>query len=395
MEAMVEPAQTGIFQTGKSAALANRCVAVRALALDAFKGIIMIVMALDHTRSFLMKYDGVKEIWYTPARYNPEIWDFLSRYVSHIAAPGFFFMMGMGMVLMAESRKNIGWDDSKVFETFLKRGAILILLQFTLENLAWFERSHNPLHFASTGVLSTLGVCMIVGGFMLRFGVVAVAAISAIALLSTTAIIHSIDPAQHESQSLPMSLLFVAGQAGAVKVNYPVVPWLGVTGIGMLYGVYWATDRVRGYRTTLLIGIGLVLAFVIMRTYDGFWNYRRPVDNSVQAFLQATKYPPSLSWLALMCGSNFLLIWVLWKGEVAVEKCGQVFLAYGRSALFFYIVHLHIYALMSLMFFNRHTTIVSMAGVLWIVGLVILWPLCAWYGKFKAGKDIDSIWRLL
>lgn len=88
----------------------------RALALDALKGVIMVVMALDHTRSFLMKYDGVKEIWYAPATYNPQIWDFVSRYVSHLAAPGFFFLMGMGMVLMAESRRKIGWDDNKVLD---------------------------------------------------------------------------------------------------------------------------------------------------------------------------------------------------------------------------------------------------------------------------------------
>lgn len=367
----------------------------RAIALDALKGLIMIVMALDHTRSFLMTYDGVKEIWYTPATYNPQVWDFISRYVSHLAAPGFFFMMGMGMVLMVESRKKIGWDDQKVFVSFLKRGAILILLQFTLENLAWFERSHNPLHFLSTGVLSTLGACMIIGGFMMRFRAVGVSVISVAAILVTLSIIHSLDPVYAKDQPLLMSLLFVAGRAGVVKVNYPIVPWLGVTGLGMLYGWYWGADRVRGYRAALYLGLVLVAAFILMRSVDGFWNYRVPVDASVEAFLQATKYPPSLSWLALTCGLNFLIIWLFWKGEALVEKFGPFLLAYGRSALFFYIVHLHIYGLMSLIFFHSHTTIVSMAGVLWLVGLVILWPLCAWYGKFKAGKDADSIWRLL
>jgi uncharacterized membrane protein len=382
-------------RTAAPAAAAKDRASGRAIALDALKGLIMIVMALDHTRSFLMKYDGVKEIWYAPGTYNPQVWDFLSRYISHLAAPGFFFMMGMGMVLMVESRRKIGWDDQKVFVSFLKRGAILILLQFTLENLAWFERSHNPLHFLSTGVLSTLGACMIIGGFMMRFRTVGVAVISVVALLLTTSIIHTLDPAYRDDQSLAMSLLFVAGRAGVVKVNYPIVPWLGVTGLGMLYGWYWGADRVRGYRAALYLGIGLMAAFVLMRWFDGFWNYRPPVDGSIEAFFQATKYPPSLSWLALTCGGNFLIIWLFWKGEALVEKGAPFLLAYGRSALFFYIVHLHIYALMSLIFFNGHATILSMAGVLWLVGLAILWPLCAWYGKFKGGKDADSIWRLL
>ncbi|MGH6619055.1 MAG: DUF1624 domain-containing protein [Alphaproteobacteria bacterium] len=367
----------------------------RALALDALKGVIMVVMALDHTRSFLMKYDGVKEIWYAPATYNPQIWDFVSRYVSHLAAPGFFFLMGMGMVLMAESRRKIGWDDNKVFHSFLKRGAILILLQFTLENLAWFERSHNVVHFLSTGVLSTLGVCMIFGSFMMRYRAKGVAAVSVMALLATAMIIQDLDPASHDDQALLSAVLFVAGRAGVVKVNYPIIPWLGVTGLGMLYGWYWAADRVRGYRTALYLGLVLVAAFVAMRNFPGFWNYRMPVDGSVQAFLQATKYPPDLSWLSLMLGANFLIVWLFWKGEALVERYGQALLAYGRSALFFYIVHLHVFGIMSMIFFNGHTTIVSMAGVLWLVALAILWPLCTWYGRFKAGKDADSIWRLL
>lgn len=367
----------------------------RALALDALKGVIMVVMALDHTRSFLMKYDGVKEIWYAPATYNPQIWDFVSRYVSHLAAPGFFFLMGMGMVLMAESRRKIGWDDNKVFHSFLKRGVILILLQFTLENLAWFERSHNVVHFLSTGVLSTLGACMIFGSFMMRYRAKGVAAVSVMALLATAMIIQDLDPASHDDQALLSAVLFVAGRAGAVKVNYPIIPWLGVTGLGMLYGWYWAADRVRGYRTALYLGLLLVAAFVAMRNFPGFWNYRMPVDGSVQAFLQATKYPPDLSWLSLMLGANFLIVWLFWKGEALVERYGQALLAYGRSALFFYIVHLHVFGIMSMIFFNGHTTIVSMAGVLWLVALAILWPLCAWYGRFKTGKDADSIWRLL
>ena len=367
----------------------------RAVALDALKGVIMIVMALDHTRTFLMKYDGVKEIWYAPATYNPQVWDFLSRYVSHLAAPGFFFLMGMGMVLMYLSRQKIGWSDTKIFYSFLKRGAILILLQFTLENLAWFERSHNPVHFLSTGVLSTLGVCMIIGGFMMRYRAAGVVAVSVLALLATASIIRSMDPAHHEDVSLFLSLLFVAGRSGAVKVNYPIMPWLGVTGLGMIYGWFWAADRVRGYRAALYLGIGLILAFCAMRSFPGFWNYRMPVDGSVQAFLQATKYPPDLAWLSLMLGANFLIVWLFWKAEALVEAYGGVLLAYGRSALFFYIVHLHVYGIMSLIFFSGHTTILSMAGVLWLVGLAILWPLCAWYGRFKSGKDADSIWRLL
>ena len=94
-------------------------------------------------------------------------------------------------------------------------------------------------------------------------------------------------------------------------------------------------------------------------------------------------------------GINFLFIWLFWKGEEGIAKYGKVLLDYGRSPLFFYIVHLFLYSGMSLMVFNKYTTAASMAAVWWLVGLAILWPLCRWYGGFKRSQHADSVWRFL
>lgn len=306
---------------GAASAPATKKSGPRAISLDALKGLIMVVMALDHVRSFFMKYDGVKEIWYQPATYNPDFWSFTARYVSHLAAPGFFFLMGMGMVLFSKSREKIGWDQNQVFKSFLTRGMILIALQFIAEDSAWLIRSHRITHWLSTGVLSSLGGAMIVTAFMLRFKPMVVAAISVACLLASFAVVHSLNMEKADYGFL-MTLAFAAGKTGLTKVNYPLVPWIGITGLGLLYGWYWLKDPLRAYKNTLWGGLILVALFCLMRAIDGPWNFRPQVDGSGFSFLQATKYPPSLSWLSLQMGISFLLIWPLcrWYGGFKRSK---------------------------------------------------------------------------
>jgi len=375
------------------AATTTRKPGGRAVAIDALKGLIMVVMALDHVRSFFMKWDGVKEIWYVPATYNPEFWNFWARYISHLAAPGFFFLMGMGMVLMRNSRLKAGWENSKVVRNLVIRGLILVALQFTLEDAAWAMRSGNVARFLATGVLSTLGLAMVFSAFALRFRAWGMVALGVALLIGNQVAVLALDM-NKEGLGLAQFLLVYAGAWGPVKVNYPLIPWLGVTLLGMAYGVYWAADSDRCYRQTLWGGLALIGLFVLMRMMpDGIWNLRQATDGTFFGFMQATKYPPSLSWLALTLGANAIILWLFWKGESLVSGMGKVLLDYGRSPLFFYVLHLHLYGTMSLFVFNKHTEIASAAAVWWLVGLAILWPACRYYGRFKGSTHPDSVWR--
>ena len=365
----------------------------RAASIDALKGVIMIVMALDHVRSFFMTWDGVKEVWYQPATYNPNFWDFMARYVSHLAAPGFFFLMGMGMVLFAASRRKSGWDEGRIIKNLVIRGLILIACQILLENSAWALRSENPMRFFSTGVLSTLGLSMIFAAFFLRLGWKVALGTGFALLLINAVIIHAYDM-NREGLSLAEYLLFAVGNWGPVRVNYPLVPWLGVTLLGVAYAYAWRADAEKTYRWSLYGGLMLIAAFIVMRLLPGFyWNFRVPVDGTALGFMQATKYPPSFSWLALTLGINGVLLWVFSKSDAFLNSWGQFLLDYGRSPLFFYVAHLHIYQAMSQVVFSRHEHIASMAAVWWIVGLIILWPMCRAYGRFKQSTPKESIWR--
>lgn len=158
-------------------------------------------------------------------------------------------------------------------------------------------------------------------------------------------------------------------------------------------------DSIFGYifkhsmRQQIFALVATLLYLPLLYVPGGIWHLRGAVDDSFFSFLQATKYPPSLSWLALTLGANAVILWLFWKGEALFSGIGRVLLDYGRSPLFFYVVHLHLYGMMSLLVFNRHTEIASLAAVWWIVGLAILWPLCLFYGRFKASTHPESVWR--
>ncbi len=362
----------------------------------------MIVMALDHVRSFFMKYDGVKEVWYKEATYNPDFWDFVARYVSHLAAPGFFFMMGMGMVLFAISRAGAGWDKRRIAKSFIIRGLLLVAVQIVLENSAWAIISNNPIRLLSSGVLGTLGIAMALTALSLQTRGWVIALVAAACLIIPQFYILSLEG--QKGASLAMTLLLTPDRWDSegwvsIRSNYPIIQWYGVTLLGVLFGRFWAADREKAYRWCLTGGIVLIAAFLAMRNVDGFWNLRPQVDDSWYAFFQANKYPPSISWLALTLGANAVILWAFSKAEESVSAAAPFLLAYGRSPLAFYVLHLHLYCFMALLLYNdftglgRHPDIVSLAAVWWIVGLAILWPLTKWYGAFKRSKPTESVWR--
>ena len=104
--------------------------------LDLLKGLIMAAMALDHTSYFIGK-THIFEFWAILLPPYPSALAFLTRFVTHFCAPGFFFLMGAGMVLFSRSRIAKGWTEGRILRYFLSRGFILILLQFFFENSAW------------------------------------------------------------------------------------------------------------------------------------------------------------------------------------------------------------------------------------------------------------------
>src|SRR5436190_4841829 len=137
----------------------------RLLPLDALRGLIMVLMSLDHANYFVAREHGRGEFWFLPLPTYSDALTFLTRFVTHFSAPGFFFLMGAGMSLFAASRRRLGWTEGAISRHLLVRGALLIVLQLAVENRAWplgLPPGVPDIFSLYFGVLYGLGAAMIV-----------------------------------------------------------------------------------------------------------------------------------------------------------------------------------------------------------------------------------------
>ncbi len=373
------------------------------MSLDLLRGLIMVLMAIDHASYFVAKvHPG--EFWGIPLPTYDSAAGFLTRLVTHLAAPGFFLLMGASIVFLTNTRRRSGWSDSRIARYLITRGALLILLQHLVENPAWLIGTlggHQPapmvpgggsevmLHF---GVLYGLGASMIASAAFLR------APAGAMLGFGTAAILLSqyLTPGPEQTTILfsPAWRLFaIPGHSNAWQVFYPFLPWFGVTLLGMAFGRLMRADPRRAVRTGALAGIGLLAGFVLIRMSGGFGNIHPVTGPGWINFLNVTKYPPSLAFLLLTLGSNLLLLAAIDTVRDRVRSQQFPLLVFGQTALGFYLAHLYLFAAIGL-FFPAGTGRPVMY-LIWLLGLALLYPICLWYRSVKQSKPADSLWKML
>lgn len=245
--------------------------------LDALRGFIMIVMALDHANLFIAHGHSRPEMWFGAFPNPTDPLTFFTRAITHLAAPGFFFLMGVGMTLFAASRTKLGWSRGAIMRYLLTRGVILILLQLFVENPAWIWGTGGPLTFLDMpiyiGVLYGLGGAMLLGTLLLWLDTRILLAVSIVLLVGTEFIIRNF--AAQALQFLPYTqLLLLPGSTPEFTVLYPVLPWLGVTAFGIAFGKWFEQNPENAYRRALYFGVAFLVIFVPLRLLNGFGNIR-------------------------------------------------------------------------------------------------------------------------
>lgn len=372
--------------------------------IDLLRGFIMVVMALDHVAFFVAKrHPG--EWWGVPLPEYPSVIAFFTRAITHLSAPGFFLLMGVGMSLFRDSRIAMGWSTGRVARSFVTRGLLLVLINQFIENPAWIAGflTADPAAFwpeavtpggtfaggVMFGVLTALGLAMALAGPLGALPATALLTAGLMAILGSYVLTP--DAAQASVQFNPfVRLIAIPGTTGFVLVLYAVVPWLGVTLCGMALGGIVKKKPDSIVRIATAIGIVLLALFVVLRTANGFGNHHLIQGPTVIDFLNVTKYPPSLTFLSLTLGINLLLVGVLCRLPASGQKILEV---YGRSPLFFYLAHIWLFMLVGLPF--RHGTGYAMIYLVWLVGMVPLYYACKWYTRFKLAKARESRWRML
>lgn len=366
-------------------------------ALDALRGLIMVVMALDHANLFIAYGHPRPEIWsgVMPTYADPVT--FLTRAVTHLAAPGFFGLMGAGMVLFAASRGAAGWKHTRVVTQLVVRGALLIGLQFLVEDPAWIWGGGGPLAWfvrpVYVGVLFALGGAMMVGALCLTLDTRILLALAGALVLLPELVIRYF--ATEALAARPLSqLLILPGATADLDVLYPVLPWLGVTLGGMVLGRWFLENPQRAYCRALYVGVGMLALFVPLRALGGFGNMRAPGSSDWIGFLNNVKYPPSLTFLLVALGLDLTVLFALSRRAAGLLlRPLSPPVVFGMTPLFFYLVHLYLYGAIGRTLFPQGTSIPGMYPW-WLLGLVILYPLCLGYGRFKRARGPDSLWRM-
>jgi uncharacterized membrane protein len=205
-------------------------------------------MALDHANHVVAQQHSPGEYWGGPLPVYPDALAFLTRFVTHLCAPGFFFLMGVGIVLFADSRRRRGWDEGTIGAHFLIRGVLLIALQFLIVNRAWELSPGGWVPDVYVGVLFALGGAMILsGGTLLWLGPWYLLGLT-LALLIGTELLTPNSALWERPFPLVQQLLLVPGGDAGLWVNYPLLPWLGLVTFGMAFGHWvagWDPDQIH------------------------------------------------------------------------------------------------------------------------------------------------------
>ena len=369
--------------------------------IDIVRGVIMILMALDHTRDFFGK-TGVNPtnlaVTTTPL--------FFTRWITHFCAPVFFLLTGTGAYLSL--RKKPKRELSRFLFT---RGLWLIFLELVVtRGFGW--QFNFDYHITMLFILWALGWAMIVLSVLIylpasvvtTFGVVMIITHNLLDSVSSTNPLWSILHSPNYILESPRHSIFV---------SYALIPWVGVTaagyGLGQIYS--WASDR----RRTLLLrtGLGLMAAFVILRWVNIYgdpfpWTAQKSAIFTALSFLNTTKYPPSLLFLLMTLGPALLFLWAVDGGTPQFLRPAVVI---GKVPLFYYVLHIPLIHLLALLVcYARYGQVhwmfespspgsfpvtpppgwgfsLPIVYLIWAAVVLALYPLCRWFAAVKQRRN--------
>lgn len=345
----------------------------------------MVLMAIDHA-SFMVARVHAYEGWAFPA--GPVT---ITRWITHLCAPGFLMLLGAGMVWLGKARQKAGWSHARIRKFFITRGFILLVIQHLVENPAWLigalgadastqvvqapSAGGGTPFFLHFGVLSALAVSMIVWAFLIEMPSVIVLAVSVAALALS---VWMTPPMSEAATLFPIwkVLLFVPSHTNAVDVLYPFVPWLAPAGLGIILGRIVYKQSAKTMMIAGAAGVALIAASFAF---------------SVIGLGSFLKYPPTPAFLSIMLGIDLLLVAVF--AVMPANPLTAILEVFGRSPLFFYLLHLYVFALVGLAF--RAGTSMPVMYAVWVLGVAAMYPMVAAYGRFKASRPVESVWRML
>jgi uncharacterized membrane protein len=368
---------------------------MRLNSIDTLRGLVMIVMALDHTRDF-----------FANGGFNPrDVTDtalFLTRWVTHFCAPTFIFLAGISAFLYGAQARS----TQEVSRFLVTRGLWLVLIEFTVVRLGWSFDIHFDYFVAQ--VIFAIGVSMVALSAIAHLPRRAIAAIG-LAMIAGHNALDGIKAEQLGAAAPLWNLLHQPGRfdiAPGVKffVLYPLVPWIGVMAAGYALGPVFTQERAARVQQLFMLGAVVTLGFVVLRATNLYgdpapWVIQDSLLATVLSFINCEKYPPSLLYLAMTLGPALMVVAAL---ESVRGPVADWIATFGRVPFFYYVVHIFLLHALALLFAwvtvseigflfgplagrKPATYGMGLAGIyaVWLAVVVSLYPLCRWFAGIK------------
>ena len=362
-------------------------------AIDAMRGIVMVLMAMDHASHVFNagRYARDSFTWY-PAGSEIPAAQFLTRWVTHLCAPTFLFLAGFVLALSVARRQARGDPERSTDADIIKRGIFILLLDPLWMSFGFGEGIVLQVLYAIGASLC----CMVL---LRRLGIRSLL-VTGLGILFFGEVLKGLAMWAGDGQrpGLLGTLLITGGAVSKdIYVLYPMIPWLAYMILGWACGKRMlGKDAFNPVRLFTMVGALSLIAFFIIRGFNKYGNmllYR--YDNSILQWLHVSKYPPSLTFSALELGLMFLILAFLFawyrSRHASAANPLQVF---GRAPLFFYVIHVHLLAAAAWVLNLYRAFGLLETYIATVVALMVLYPLCRWYGRFKQARP-KSLLRYL
>lgn len=381
----------------------NTTTPYRVASIDVLRGLVMVIMALDHTRDFFHRTAMTADPL-DPATTSTLL--YFTRWITHFCAPVFVFLSGVSAFLAAQKRNP---QDAALF--LIKRGLWLVIVEVTLITLGL---TFNPFfNFIILQVIWAIGWSMVILGLLSWWSRRAVLIAGLLLFFGHNVVDYMKLPADGPAAVMWQALFTSRGTVvplnatHLVGVFYAVLPWTGIMLLGYSIGSWFSRDFPAATRKQRLIitGAALTALFVLLRWINLYGN---PIPrkiypdlwSNVLSFFDASKYPPSLQYAGMTLGPALLALAAF---EKLPQKKQGVLSVYGRVPFFYYVLHFYLlHALLVIVFFATGHSSAQIAQVpfwfrpadfgyalpvvylIWIGVVVALYRPCRWFDRYRA-----------
>ncbi|HLY69324.1 MAG TPA: heparan-alpha-glucosaminide N-acetyltransferase domain-containing protein [Puia sp.] len=378
----------------------------RIYSIDFTRGLVMIIMALDHVRD-MMHVHAIDQSPTNLSTTTPAL--FFTRWITYLCAPTFVFLAGTSAYISCKNKRDV--SQSRKF--LLERALWLMILEFTLVNFGiFFDLGFHRFIFE---VIATIGFGFFILALSLKSSSKAIGMVGLLIIFC-----HDLVPIipLREGSIIKLVLApffdpgpFLVTPHSVFSMSYPPIPWLGIMLIGFATGKLFDMPLAKRKNLFLQIGLGALFMFAIIRFINiygdpGPWSTQKNMLYTWLSFINVAKYPPSLLFCLITLGSMFIM---LSFSEIASGWFFKFVSAFGKVPLFYFLVHFYLIhvAMLGLMFiqgftwpqmdfasgtFGRPKGIQSGLSLwaiyfIWIGVVLVLYKPCQWFGKYKADHD--------